>query len=264
MQRFNNKTVLVTGAGRGIGAGVALAFAREGANVVVNDLVLSDETQATLDALAGLGAPVLFQQADVSDRAAVEAMVTHAVDRFGRLDVLAACAAMSIREPILEAKWEDMLRTIQVTQFGVVHVSQFAARQMVQQERNGATGGKIVIISSLLAEYPFPSSAAYNMSKAAVSQFMATLAAEMVSHRINVNAIHPGWIDTPGERNFASEEEIQAAAGYLPWGRLGTPDDIANAVLFLASDAADYITGTTLRVDGGYMLGLRLPGRPGK
>lgn len=104
-----------------------------------------------------------------------------------------------------------------------------------------------------------PTSAAYNMAKAAVNHFGATLAAELTSYRINVNVINPGYTDTPGERKFATEEQIRQAASHLPWGRLGTPQDIARAAAFLASDDADYITGTALKVDGGYQVSLRLP-----
>jgi glucose 1-dehydrogenase len=110
---------------------------------------------------------------------------------------------------------------------------------------------------------PVPASAAYNMSKAAINHLARTMAAELVGYRINVNVINPGWIDTPGERQFATEEEIQAGAQLMPWKRLGTLEDIANAAAFLCSEEADYVTGTMLRVDGGYMMGLGLPEQAG-
>src|SRR5204862_4366432 len=121
------------------------------------------------------------------------------------------------------------------------------ARQMVEQ----GGGGKIVIIGSILGEIPFPSSAAYNMAKAAINHLGRTLAAELTTHRINVNVINPGYIDTPGERKFATEAQIEQATRNIPWGRLGTPRDIGRAVAYLASDDADYITGSALVVDGG-------------
>jgi glucose 1-dehydrogenase len=118
--------------------------------------------------------------------------------------------------------------------------------------------GKIIIIGSILADIPMQTSAAYNMAKAAINHLGRTLAAELTRQRINVNVINPGYIDTPGERAFASEEEIRRTATQLPWGRLGTPRDIGRAAAFLASDDADYITGSVLQVDGGYKLAMRL------
>jgi glucose 1-dehydrogenase len=114
-------------------------------------------------------------------------------------------------------------------------------------------GGKIVLISSVQAEMPYARCVAYNAAKAGLNHLAATMAVELSAHRINVNVIEPGWIDTPGERLAFSEETMQAVAPTLPWGRLGTPADIGQAAAFLCSPAADYITGTVLRVDGGFL-----------
>jgi glucose 1-dehydrogenase len=257
VKRFEGKVALVTGAARGIGRGIVLRLAGEGADVVVNDFTNMDDARVVADEITQMGRRVLVWQADVSDREAVAEMFAGAAEHFGHIEIVIANAAYSVREPVLEAKWEDFLRTIEVTQFGVVHTCQMAARQMVKQ----SNGGKIIITGSLLQEIPFPTSAAYNMSKAAVNHFARTLAAELTSHHINVNTINPGWINTPGERKFYSEAEIQEAGKAIPWGRIGTPADIAAAAAFLASDDADYITGTSLTVDGGYKLGMRLPER---
>jgi glucose 1-dehydrogenase len=119
--------------------------------------------------------------------------------------------------------------------------------------------GKIVIISSILSEIPLPTSSAYNMAKAAVNHLGRTLAAELTPYRINVNVVNPGFIDTPGERQFAGEEQIERLGRAVPWGRAGTPRDIGRAVAYLASDDADYVTGSALAVDGGYRLGMCLP-----
>ena len=128
---------------------------------------------------------------------------------------------------------------------------------MIQQEQCYRSQGKIVIIGSVMQEFAVPTSAPYNMAKAAVNHFARTLAAELTPHRINVNTVNPGWIDTPGERAFATDAEISDADPRMPWGRLGQPEDIANAVAFFASDEADYVTGADLRVDGGYMVNLK-------
>jgi glucose 1-dehydrogenase len=203
-----------------------------------------------------LGRQALAYDADISDREQVAGLFAAGVAHFGHIDVVVANAAFSIREPIVEARWEHVLRTLEVTQFGVYHTCQAAAQLMVKQG-----GGKIVIIASILGEIVFQNSAAYNMAKAAVIHLGRTLAAELAVHHINVNVINPGYIDTPGERKFATEEQIARAARNLPWGRLGTPHDIGRAVAFLASADADYITGSALVVDGGYRHAMRLPDR---
>ncbi len=255
MGRFDSKVAVITGAARGIGRGIALRLATEGADVVVVDVSHPEEAEKVARLIATHGRRALVCQADVADRDAVESMFVRAVAEFGRIDIAVANAAISIREAVIDAEWSHVQRTLEVSQFGVFHTCQFAAQQMVRQ----GSGGKIIIISSVHAELAVPRSAAYNMAKAAINHLSRTMAAELAPHHINVNVINPGWIDTPGEREFASEQELQAGGKRIPWGRLGTPDDIAGAVAFLASNDADYVTGATLRIDGGYTLGLQLP-----
>jgi glucose 1-dehydrogenase len=255
MGRFDAKVALITGASRGIGRGIALRLASEGADVVINYRSHRDEAQELADQIAELGRRALLCQADVADRAAIVRIFERTIEQFGRIDIAVANAAMSVREPVIEAQWQHVLRTIEVSQFGVFHTCQIAAQHMVRQ----GGGGKIIVISSVHEEIAVPNSAAYNMAKAAINHLCRTMAAELAAQHINVNVINPGWIDTPGERVFASEQELQAGGRRIPWGRLGTPADIAGAVAFLASDDADYVTGAMLRVDGGYKLGLSLP-----
>jgi glucose 1-dehydrogenase len=130
---------------------------------------------------------------------------------------------------------------------------------MVKQEVNGRSRGKIVMIGSVHQELAVPRSAAYNMSKAAINHLARTMAAELAGQHINVNVVNPGWLETPGELTHYTPEAIAEAGKRVPWGRIGQPEDIAQAVAFLASDAADYVTGAALRVDGGFVLGLTLP-----
>jgi glucose 1-dehydrogenase len=262
MERFAGKVALITGASLGIGRGIALCLAREGADVVVNYRIHHAEAEVVAGEIEALGRQALVWQADVADRDAVTRMVIGAVDHFGKLDVAVANAAMSIREPVVEAKWEHVQNTLNVTQFGVFHTCQLAAQQMVKQPLNGRSRGKIVIISSIHEEIAFPTSAAYNMAKAAINHLARTMAAELASARININVVNPGWIDTPGERKFYSEAELAEAGKRIPWGRIGAPEDIGKAVAYLASDDADYVTGSVLRVDGGFVLGLTLPESP--
>ncbi|MBE7553954.1 MAG: glucose 1-dehydrogenase [Anaerolineales bacterium] len=261
MKRVEGKVALVTGAARGIGQGIALCLAEEGADVVVNDLPPTGEYDAreTVAAIEKLGRRALVHYADVSNREQVAAMFAAGVAHFGRIDIVVANAAVTIREWVVEAQWEHVLRTLEVSQFGVFHTCQMAAQQMVAQANGGQPGGKIIIIGSVLSEIPLPTSAPYNMAKAAINHLGRTLAAELAPYRVNVNIINPGWIDTPGERKLASAEELEAGARLIPWGRMGTPRDIGRAAVFLASDDADYITGTALRIDGGFTLGVRRP-----
>ena len=255
MKRFTGKTALITGAARGIGRGVALCLAQEGANIVINDIDPGQEAVSLGEAVAELGGQSLIWQTDVSDREQVKELFTTAAARFGRLDVVVANAAYSVRRPVVEAEWKGILRTLQVSQFGVFHTVQMAAQHMVKQPLTGRSRGKIVIIGSVHEEVAAPESAGYNMAKAAINHLARTMAVELAGHKINVNVINPGWIDTPGERKFYSEEEIYEGAKAIPWGRIGIPEDIGKAAAFLASDEADYITGAALRIDGGYVVG---------
>jgi glucose 1-dehydrogenase len=262
MDKLNGKVALVTGASRGIGRGVALSLAAEGADVVVNYYQHAQEAADVVRAIEGMGRRALHWQADVSDRAGVEQMVRGTVSDLGSLDIVVANAGFSIREPVIEADWTHVERVLAVNQHGVFHTCQLSARQMVRQSEAGRAGGKIVIISSVLAEIPAAGSAAYNMAKAAINHLGRTLAAELAPWRINVNVVNPGLIDTPGERRYATEQELQTRARQIPWRRLGTAEDVGRVAAFLASDDADYVTGATLRVDGGLLLGLRLPEGP--
>lgn len=259
MKRLYDRVALVTGASLGIGRGIALCLAQEGAHVVVNYRSHQQEADSVAEEIRSLGREAMVWKADVAKREAVADMVEATVGTFGRLDIAVANAAVSVREPVVDAQWDNVLRTIEVTQFGVFHTCQLAAQQMVTQPLNGRSRGKIVVISSIHEEIAFPTSGAYNMSKAAINHLVRTMAAELAGQRINVNAINPGWIDTPGERKFYSEAELAAAGTRIPWGRIGVPEDIGKAAAYLSSDDADYVTGSVLRVDGGFVLGLSLP-----
>lgn len=256
MQRLKGKVALVTGAAQGIGAGVSLCLAEEGSDVVVNDVVPEEGMAQVVDKIREIGRETLAWRADVSDRAQVEAMLHGAINHFGHLDIVVANAAVSVRGPFTELEWSDVYTVLATSQFGVFHTCQLAAQRMIAQ----GTGGKIVLIGSIHAQFPFAGSAPYNMAKAAITHLGQTIANELAPYHINVNVVHPGWISTPGERKFATEAEIQEGAKNIPWGRLGTPTDIGKSVAFLVSEDADYITGACLRVDGGFALGLKLAG----
>jgi glucose 1-dehydrogenase len=248
--KLTDRVALVTGASRGIGRGCALELARAGADVVVNYRSHADEAEAVVQEIRGIGRRAISYGADVGDRAAVDGMVAAALAEFGRIDILVNNAAYSIRKPFIDYTEAEFAEVLQVAMWSVFHCSQAVARHMV--ERGG--GGKILVISSIHAFIPFPNSSPYNTAKAGINHMAYTLAGELAPHRINVNVIEPGWTDTPGERRYYSEEQLRAAGQQLPWGRLGHPEEIGKAAVFLASDDADYITGANLRVDGGIWL----------
>ncbi len=153
-----------------------------------------------------------------------------------------------MRGAFLDYSPEVFERTIQGTLTSGFHMSQLFARHRIERGR----GGKIVFISSVQAEMPMALCVAYGAAKAGLNHMMRTIAVELSPHRINVNAIEPGWIDTPGEHLTFSEETLEQEGQHLPWGRMGLPADIGKACAFLCSDDADYITGTVLPVDGGF------------
>jgi len=247
---LQGKVAVVTGASRGIGRGCALEMARHGARVVINYRSHGDEAEAVAQECRDLGGEALVVQADVGDRPAVDALFATVLERFGGVDILVNNALRTIRKPFLELTPEEVGATWDVCLMAPFYCSQLAARQMVRQGR----GGKIVMISSVLAFIPLPNSLPYNTAKAGLEQMAFTMATELLPHRINVNVVEPGWTDTPGERAFLPEEELQAEARKLPWGRMATIHDIGRVVAFLCSDAADYVTAETVRVDGGYWL----------
>ncbi len=245
---LTGKVALITGSSRGIGRGCALEMARAGANVAVNYRTHPDEAEAVAADIRNMGRQAITIQANVADRSAIDHMVSATVEQLGHLDIAVCNAAYSIRQPFLEMTIEGMQRTLDVTLWGVFHTAQASARQMVAQGQ----GGCLLFISSVHASIPVSTSLAYNAAKAGLNHMGATIANELTPHRIRVNTIEPGWIDTPGERKYTSDEQIEEEGAKLPWGRMGRIEDIGRAATFLCSDAADYITGTVLRVDGGF------------
>jgi glucose 1-dehydrogenase len=244
------QVAIVTGASRGIGRATALALAQAGAHVALNYYSHADEAEAAAEEVRRHGVRAMLLPGDVADYESVEQMVARTVAEFGRLDIAVSNAAYSDREPFYTADLRGFRRTVDVTMWGAFHLLRAAARQMISQ----GGGGSIVIVSSPHAWIAVPRSMAYNMSKAAIDHMGRTAAIELVEHRIRVNLVHPGWIDTPGERKFATEEQLQKSAEKLPWKRLGRPEEIARGVVFLCDPRSDYITGSSLAIEGGITL----------
>jgi glucose 1-dehydrogenase len=244
------KTALVTGAARGIGRGCALELARAGADVVINDRERTPQAEATAAEIQAMDRRAAFVEGDVFERQSCESVVERTIKVLERIDIFVSNPAFQRRAAFLDYDPATFSKVIDGTLISGFHMSQLVARRMVERRR----GGKIIFISSCHVHTPYARSIAYNAGKGGLNLMAFTIAAELYPHRINVNVIEPGWIDTPGEHEAFGEEVLAKAGAALPWGRLGTPEDIGKSAVFLASDDADYITGATLRVDGGIWL----------
>jgi len=248
--KLAGRNALVTGASRGIGRAAVVELAKQGANVGINFRSHPEEAEEVAREVRALGRKALLLQADVADQGAVEQMVAKTVAEFGSLDLFVSNAAYSDRQLMVEADMAGFRRTIDVTMWGAFYGLRASAQQMVKQGK----GGSIVIVSSPHATLAIPTSMAYNMAKAAIDHMARTAAIELVQDRVRVNIVYPGWIDTPGERKFFTEEQIQSGAKKLPWGRLGKPEEIAKGIAYVLSDEADYMTGSIMTLDGGVSL----------
>ncbi len=244
---FSGKNALVTGSSKGIGAAIAIELAKGGANVTLNCNSSTDQAELVAEQIRALGRKALVIAADVSQQEAVEDMVQQTVNEFGSLDLFVSNAVYSDREVMIKADMAGFKRTVDVTMWGAFFGVRAASQQMVKQ----GNGGAITVVSSPHAIIPIPTAMAYNMSKAAIDHMARTAAIELVKYGIRVNVFHPGWIDTPGERKFFSEEQIQEGAQSLPMKRMGTPEEMAKGVCFTLSEDAAYMTGSVMTMDGG-------------
>lgn len=244
---FKGKNALITGSSKGIGRAVALALARGGANVALNCSGSRVQAEEAAEEIRQLGVKAIVCVCDVSDQQAVEAMVQQTVAEFGSLDIFVSNAVYSDRELMVHANMEGFRRTIEVSMWGALHGVRAAAQQMLKQSGRG----RITVVSSPHSIIPFPTAMAYNMAKAAIDHMARTAAIELVREGIRVNIFHPGWIDTPGERKFFSEQQLSDGGQSMPMGRLGTCEEMAHGICFTLSDEAEYMTGTTLTMDGG-------------
>ena len=246
--RLQNKVALVTGATTGIGQAIAQRFAAEGAHVAINYLDQDNNRQRAEEMLRDFPQPGMAAPGDVSKRDDVESMIAAVNKAFGKLDIVVNNAGIEVQKPFLEITDDDWHRVNAVNLYGPFLVSQAAARLMVQR----GAGGKIVNISSVHEDVPFPNYAAYCASKGGLRMLMRNLALELAPHKINVNNIAPGAIATPiNQRTLTDPEAKRNAISEIPWGRFGKPEEVAAVAVFLASDESEYVTGSTYYVDGG-------------
>jgi 3-oxoacyl-[acyl-carrier protein] reductase len=249
MNELHDKVALITGAGRGFGKATAERFAEAGASLVLNFRASGAGCEEVAERTRALGGRALTVRADMTDGAAITAMVEQALDAFGRIDILVNNAAIMNFEPFMEsteARWREEIET---NVFGPLRLTHLVVPQMIRQG-----GGKIVNLSSQLALVGWEKAPVYSGTKGFILTWTKSLARELGSHNINVNAIGPGSIFTDMNANIYDEATKEQRRQNLPLRRWGTPRDVAECALFLASDAGSFLTGQMLGPNGGNVM----------
>lgn len=248
--RLQGKVAMITGSGQGIGRAIALRLAQEGASIVVEDRQDDDKAEETLAMVRATGAKACVVAGDIGGANADQKVVDEAVRQMGQLDILVNNAGVERRAPFWEVTEKDYDLVLGVNLRGVF----FTTQAFVNHRRERKLGGKVINISSVHEELPFPHFASYCASKGGVKMLMRDLAIELAPMGITVNNVAPGAIETPiNTKLLNNPEELAALLKNIPLKRLGKPEDVAGLVAFLASSDADYITGTTMVVDGGLL-----------
>jgi 3-oxoacyl-[acyl-carrier protein] reductase len=246
-QRLTGKVAVITGASRGIGRAAALALATEGANIVVNYASSSSAAEQVVAEIAAIGkGSAIALQADVSQAEQVETLFNSILEKWGQIDVLVNNAGITRDTLLLRMKIEDWQSVIDLNLTGVFLCTRAVSKIMLKQR-----SGRIINITSVAGQMGNPGQANYSAAKAGVIGFTKTIAKELASRGITVNAIAPGFIDTDMTQDLKSEDILK----FIPLGRYGQPEEVAGLVRFLAADAAAaYITGQTINVDGGMVM----------
>jgi 2-deoxy-D-gluconate 3-dehydrogenase len=251
LDRFSlaGKAALVTGAGRGIGRGLALAFAEAGADVALNARTES-ELKAVAKEIESLGRRAVALPASVETADGARRVVEHAIEQLGRLDVLLTAAGTAIRRPAEEMTEEQFERQLNVNLRGTYFSCQAAGRHMLERG-----SGSIITIGSLTTSFGLPLRSVYAATKGAVGQLTKTLAVEWAPRGVRVNCIAPGWILTPLTQPLHDDPQQSGwIVGRTPMGRWGTPEDLQGCAVYLASDAASFVTGQVHYIDGGFIV----------
>ena len=246
--KLKGKVALVTGAGRGIGKAAAILLAKEGANVVVNDVDLQSARE-TADEIRAMGCEALPIKADVSDKAQVRKMVGSIINAFKKIDILVNNAGIFSSVPLIDMTEDEWDKVMEVNLKGVFVCSQAVMKFMIKQH-----SGKIVNIASLAGKVGgIYSGAHYAASKAGVICLTKSLAKQLAQYGINVNAVAPALIETDMMKDWPKQVK-ETLLKQVPLGRFGTPEEVAETVLFLVSEGANYITGATIDVNGGLLM----------
>jgi glucose 1-dehydrogenase len=248
--QLQNKVAVITGASLGIGSAIALAFAKEGAAVAVDYRRHPDEAKEIVEQVEGFGGKAISVRADVSDPEDVKNLIQKTAGEFGRLDVMVNNAGMEQKMPFLNTPLDVWNKTIAVNLTGAWLGCQEAARQMVSQ---GGTG-RLINVSSVHEDLPMPTNSPYCAAKGGLRMLMRTIAVELAPHNITVNNIAPGAVDTPMDAPLEGDtNQMQTLLSEIPLRRMGKPEEVAALAVYLASDAASYVTGSTFVIDGGMM-----------
>ncbi len=248
--RFDNRVVIVTGGDRGIGKAVAKGFAKEGAHVVIANLN-QDKARETIEEIKSLGGRATAMKVDVTSSQNVNAAVGEVVKQHGKVDILVNNAGMEILGPFIESKEENWDKLIALDLKGAIICCRAVLDSMLEHKY-----GKIINMGSVAGRIGSGNETIYSACKGGIIAFTKALAQEMAQFRINVNCVCPGPTETDLWTKVIEFNPKMAAGAIkrIPWGRLGKPEDVVGTVLFLASDDAEYITGQTISVDGGYSM----------
>ena len=246
---LNGRVAIVTGSGQGIGEGIAKVFAAAGAKIVVATRSAGNG-QETVDDIVSAGGDAILVQCDIGQRSEVERVVAQTITRYGRVDISVHNAAVYPLHTVEELTDEVMEQTLAVNMKAAVWLTQASVPHFRAQG-----GGRLIFTSSVTwPRVAMPGTSHYAMSKGGMNGFIRTAALEYARDNITINGVEPGYILTSAMSALGGEEELNAMADCIPQGHLGKPEDIANTMLFLASDEASYITGQTIVVDGGSTL----------
>lgn len=256
--KLENQTAIVTGGSSGIGLGIVKAYAAAGANVAVNYYKGDEEAAEVVESIKKEGGKAVAIQADVSDEAAVDELFSKTLKTYGAIDILVANAGMQKDASFTQMTLEDWNRVIAVNLTGQFLCCRAAVRQFIEQgvrKSISCAAGKIICMSSVHEIIPWAGHVNYAASKGGVNLMMQSIAQEVAEHKIRVNSIAPGAIKTPiNESAWSTPEALEKLLKLIPYGRIGVPEDIAKAAVWLASDDSDYVHGTQLFIDGGMTL----------
>lgn len=247
---MQGKTAIVTGAGTGIGQAIAIAFAQEGAAVVVDYVGDASIAEKTLSKIGAMGGKSLGVAADISNFDQVNGLIQQTVSTFGKLDIFVNNAGIEKKLAFVDYPLDEWQKIMAVNLTGPFLCSQAAAKQMIAQ----GGGGRIINISSIHEDLPMPTNAPYCASKGGLRMLMRTIAVELAPHQITVNNIGPGAIYTPIDKDVESDAKLDdRMLAEIPMGRWGRPEEVAHLAVYLASDEAAYVTGSTHFIDGGML-----------
>jgi glucose 1-dehydrogenase len=250
MMDLAGKVAVITGAGTGIGQGIALAMAKAGASVVVDYVGKKEIAQGTIDEITKLGGKTIGVDADISNPDDVARLIQKTIESFGRLDILVNNAGIERKCAFVDYPLDEWQKIMAVNLTGPFLCSQAAAKQMIAQ----GDGGRIINISSIHEDLPLLTNAPYCASKGGLRMLMRTIAVELAPHKITVNNIGPGAVYTPIDKDVEEDKAMNdAILAEIPLGRWGKPEEIGDLAVFLASDQASYMTGSTHFIDGGML-----------